>query len=291
MLGLVHLRLARGAGSAQGFAMDMVNPPVRPATHFDFGRNWAAFADQLPEGAIERASQGLERLGLTALAGKTFLDIGCGSGVHAVAAMKKGAIVSGIDVDRVCVETANAMARRADTPVFAKQCSILSPSIQDLGTFDVVYSWGVLHHTGAVWDAIDAAASLVAKNGTLAIALYERTPLCSAWAVEKQLYTKAPPFARAMIRGPFSVARLLASSIRQRRSPVGILRDYKGDRGMDFWRDADDWLGGYPYQPTRAAEVIAFVEQRGFRSVRTRIVRPNIGVFGTGCSEFVFSAE
>lgn len=270
--------------------MDMAIP-IRPETHFDFGRNWAAFAAELPEGAIDRASEGLDRLGLIDLASKTFLDIGCGSGIHAIAAMRRGAIATGIDVDRASVDTANAIARKVEAPAFAHQRSILDPCISDLGKFDIVYSWGVLHHTGDVWRAIAAAAQLVATGGTLAIALYEETPLCALWTREKRFYTKAGPIKRALVRYPFGIARLLASSVYRRENPVTVLRDYATDRGMDFWRDADDWLGGYPYQPTRAAEVIRFVKAMDFQLVRKNVVRPQLGIFGTGCSEFMFCSS
>ncbi|WP_419807673.1 class I SAM-dependent methyltransferase [Sphingomonas sp.] len=271
--------------------MDILVDPTRPSTHFDFGRNWAAYAADLPNDAIDRASEGLERLGLSDLNDRTFLDIGCGSGVHALAAMKKGASVICIDVDNDSVATANALFVSGGFPPVARQQSILDGDVKNLGKFDIVYSWGVLHHTGDVWRAIESAAELVALGGVFAIALYEKAPLCGLWEKEKHFYAKAGPLVRRLIRYPFGAARLLASCLLRRVSPLSMIRHYNADRGMDFWRDADDWLGGYPYQSTRADEVIGFVEALGLRLRHKSVVRPSLGVFGTGCSEFVFNAR
>lgn len=39
---------------------------------------------------------------------------------------------------------------------------------------------------------------------------------------------------------------------------------YEQERGMSWWRDIEDWLGGLPYEVSSPSEVRARVEARGF---------------------------
>jgi len=183
-------------------------------SHFAFGRNWADFARSLDEERIRQAEMDLSRM-VGDIRGKTFLDIGCGSGIHSVAAARLGAVVTVVDLDPVSVETARAVSRR-----FAPGCDVMLASVFDIDRqFDVVYSWGVLHHTGAMWDAIAHAATLVAPEGRLAVALYARTPFCGLWRIEKKLYTASPRLVQAVMRGAYKavfIAGLLVSG----RNPI-----------------------------------------------------------------------
>jgi 2-polyprenyl-6-hydroxyphenyl methylase/3-demethylubiquinone-9 3-methyltransferase len=111
--------------------------PVRPASHFDFGRNWAEYAETIDEAAVERAKAGLDRLRLSDLHGKTFLDIGCGSGIHALAAARQGATVTALDVDRDSVDTTNRLFAAHGRTAVAIQRSIFDACPADLGTFDI----------------------------------------------------------------------------------------------------------------------------------------------------------
>jgi 2-polyprenyl-6-hydroxyphenyl methylase/3-demethylubiquinone-9 3-methyltransferase len=152
--------------------------------------------------------------------------------------------------------------------------------------WDVVYSWGVLHHTGNMWAAIERAAAQVAPGGVLAIALYRRTPLCTAWAVEKRLYSGAPAAAQACMRALFK-GMYLAGVIAGGRSPSRYIKEYHA-RGMDWHHDVHDWLGGYPYESTAPDEVVSFLTERGFELERsfTHPARA-AGLFGSHCDEFV----
>jgi 2-polyprenyl-6-hydroxyphenyl methylase/3-demethylubiquinone-9 3-methyltransferase len=70
------------------------------------------------------------------------------------------------------------MALRQRSGIDADRWQIMQGSVldsafmQQLPMADVVYSWGVLHHTGAMWPAIDAAAACVQADGLFAIAIY-----------------------------------------------------------------------------------------------------------------------
>lgn len=149
-------------------------------THFAFGKNWAAFADKIQESEIAEAVAGLSRFFAgESLAGKRFLDIGCGSGLHSLAALRLGAAeVVAVDLDPDSVETARAVLghHASDTSVWrVQQASVFALDPTAMGTFDVIYSWGVLHHTGDMMRALRQAASLVKPGGLFIFALYRKT--------------------------------------------------------------------------------------------------------------------
>lgn len=255
---------------------------TKTAGRFEFGANWQAFLDSVDTEAIAEAERGLLRL-LPAerLAGSTFLDIGSGSGLHALAARRLGAEVTAIDIDP---ESVGATRRLLGAAADVRQANILDVK---LGRYDIVYSWGVLHHTGAMWQAIDKAAALVKPGGLLVLALYQRTPFCGFWHTEKRFYTAAPKPLRAIIRGAYGAA-LLARIGLGGRNPFKYVRNYKTARGMNFWTDVHDWLGGYPYESVEPESLVRHLKRAGFVPVIERPLPKSIGLFGTGCCEFSF---
>jgi 2-polyprenyl-3-methyl-5-hydroxy-6-metoxy-1,4-benzoquinol methylase len=186
-------------------------------------------------------------LGREKLDGLRFLDIGSGSGLFSLVASKMGAAVTSFDFDEDSVRTTESVlahSPRDDWRVM--RGSILDRSfISTLGTFDVVYAWGVLHHTGDMWAALDNAAALVRPTGTLVVSLYRKTPLCAVWRAEKRLYAGALPSLQTTIRTLYKAAFVAALAVRG-RNPITYARDYKRNRGMEWSADVHDWLGGYP---------------------------------------------
>jgi len=254
--------------------------------HFDFGANWQRFVDKMDVEALDEAERGLLKLiPANRLEGATFLDIGSGSGLHALAAKRLGARVTAIDIDKNSVE---ATRKLLGTGADVRQLSILES--HGLGRFDIVYSWGVLHHTGAMWRAIDSAAALVKPGGLLVLALYQRTPFCGFWKVEKRLYTAAPRPARAVIRALYTAA-LLSRQALAGKDPFSYVKNYKAARGMDFFTDVHDWLGGYPYESVDPADLMEHVGKLGFTPVVEHALPKSIGVFGAGCCEFTLRRE
>jgi len=266
----------------------------RLETHFAFGENWQSFVRTVDEERIALAVQSLERLLPDGAArGKTMLDIGCGSGLSMLAAGRLGAArVDGVDIDPASAAAARALLSQH---LSNDRWSVREGSVFDLSpeeqTYDIVHSWGVLHHTGDMWPAIDKAARLVAPGGTLVLALYRKTPLCGFWKREKRLYAACGPFMQRALRGLYRgvfFAGLLATG----RNPSRYIRDYRNARGMDFSHDVHDWLGGHPYESVAPAEISGFLSQRGFRLIRTfEKPAPIVGLLGSHCDEFVAIRE
>jgi 2-polyprenyl-6-hydroxyphenyl methylase/3-demethylubiquinone-9 3-methyltransferase len=262
---------------------------------FKFGDNWLKFIADLNEHQITDAQESLQRLlGRTHLSGLTFLDIGSGSGLSSLVAHKLGARVLAFDFDPDSVASTQSLHDKyfpGDDAWIVEQGSILDSSFtQGLGTFDIVYSWGVLHHTGAMWTALERAAQLVAPRGILTIALYRKTPLCGAWRIEKRLYSAAPNALQNIIRGAYYTAYLAGLSATG-RNPSAYIRGYKSTRGMNWYRDVHDWLGGYPYESASPDEIKNRLGRLGFTVIRSFERRAGLGLFGTGCDEFVCRRE
>lgn len=238
---------------------------------------------------MARAMADLERLA-GGLEGRTFLDVGCGSGLHAVAALRLGArSVRAIDYDPHSVATTRAVLARfaGDGDWRVERGDATEPSGLPPGPFDVVYSWGVLHHTGDMWRAIENTASRVGPGGRLALALYVKTPLCAAWGVEKRAYARHA-WLRPLVKYPFAGALLAARAVRN-RDAISHVRDYRKRRGMEFLVDVDDWLGGYPYDSVVPAELESRVGALGFHLLERFNVRARSGIAGAGCGEWRFA--
>ena len=264
-------------------------------SHFEFGKNWASYARLVTEAHVQEAVRSLRRLAGGELSGKRVLDIGCGSGVHALAALRLGAReVVAVDIDSDSVATTQALlrARAAEQAWSTRQASIFDLPNGSPGLFDVVYSWGVLHHTGDMYRALRMAAELVAPQGQFIFALYRRTRLCWLWKVEKKWYLGAAPAAQARARSAYVALFRVGISIAKRCSFSRYLAEYGQRRGMDFYHDVHDWLGGWPYESISPAQTERFMTSLGFRRVRA-FARAGVelGLFGSGCDEYVYARK
>jgi 2-polyprenyl-3-methyl-5-hydroxy-6-metoxy-1,4-benzoquinol methylase len=266
---------------------------VARGERFAFGKNWQEFLRIIDETRIRQAEDSLAAmLREPTLVGKSFLDIGCGSGLFSLAARRLGARVHSFDFDADSVACADELRRRyfqGDLQWRIEQASVLEPRYMSaLGTFDVVYSWGVLHHTGRMWDATDAACRLVAPGGKLYIALYNDLGTRSTrWRAIKRAYNKLPLFVRpaltAIVMLPQELKAFSRALIKGRPASYFDLWTDDNQRGMNRWRDMVDWVGGYPYEVATPEAVFEFCRQRGFSLTNLRC-----GGVGLGCNEFVF---
>lgn len=260
--------------------------------HFAFGKNWASYAKVVTEEQIGEAVKGLRRLVGGGLDGKRLIDIGCGSGLHALAALRLGAAeVVAVDVDPDSVATTREMLalHAAGKAWKVMKVSVFELNRDGLGTFDVVYSWGVLHHTGDMHRAIRLAATLVGPDGLFVVALYRKTRLCWFWKREKKWYSGAGPLGQAIAKTIYTLAFRLTLALHG-RSFGRRVAEYRGNRGMDFYHDVHDWLGGWPYESISPADVRSLMRTLHMKEVR-EFVMPGIssGMPGSGCDEYVYS--
>ncbi|HEY6119674.1 MAG TPA: class I SAM-dependent methyltransferase [Pyrinomonadaceae bacterium] len=268
---------------------------VAGGDRFEFGKNWSRFLALLSEARIKDAEQSLKQmLEIDNLAGRSFLDIGSGSGLFSLAARRLGARVHSFDFDPQSVACTAELRRRyfpEDSLWRIEEGSVLDDEyVKSLGLFDVVYSWGVLHHTGNLWKALGHAQLPVAPGGKLFIALYNDTGSQSArWKWIKRTYNRLP----GVLRVPFTIAVAAPAEAKDIIRMIVTLRpgqyirdwkEYEQKRGMNRWRDIVDWVGGYPYEVSTPDEVFNFFRARGF--VLTKL---NCGRVGLGCNQFVFS--
>lgn len=263
---------------------------TKVTTRYEFGRNWGEFAERLPEKAVDEAIAGMARLiRPEEMLGRRVLDIGCGSGLHALAALRLGAkSVHGIDLDPDSVATAQVLLTR-----FApgKAWTLEQRSVFDsagLDHYDIVYSWGVLHHTGDMDRAIHRAVERALPGGLVCLALYRRTPMCRLWRAEKWAYTNAPNWLRRVIEVGYIMSFRAGLAITG-RSHRDYVAQYVRQRGMEWMTDVRDWLGGYPYQSISEAEMLAMASRLGLTPLRRFCRKPGLGLLGTGCDEYVFT--
>jgi 2-polyprenyl-6-hydroxyphenyl methylase/3-demethylubiquinone-9 3-methyltransferase len=253
------------------------------SAHFAFGENWESYSKLIDAEKIIAAVNDLSEF-VGPLPGRSFLDIGCGSGLSSLAALRLGAgPLVAIDIDPKSVETTRrVIAHHAPDQICLPQTiSVLSGDFDGLGQFDVVYSWGVLHHTGQMKLAIERAAVKVKTGGLLALALYRKTPFCWAWRIEKWLYSRSPRVIQELLFWPYKLALNAFYFLRS--------RGRADRRGMDLDHDIRDWLGGYPYESATPAEIDSMVLPLGFRKVKQNLNRIRLwGIMGAGCSEYLY---
>lgn len=266
---------------------------------FKFGKNWSNFLLHLNDVRIRKAEESLrEMLELPDLRGKKFLDIGSGSGLFSLAARRLGARVHSLDYDPDSVACTQELRRRYfpdDSSWSVEEASILDEThMKRLGVFDVVYSWGVLHHTGEMWRAIENAAGATAAGGTLFIAIYNDQGAASQrWWRIKRRYNRLPlvlrvPYA-VMVMGYHEAKSLFWSLVKLH--PLRYVREWSeyqetSMRGMSRWHDLIDWVGGYPFEVAKPEIIFEFLKSRGFRLAKLKTCTG-----GWGCNEYVFTKD
>jgi 2-polyprenyl-3-methyl-5-hydroxy-6-metoxy-1,4-benzoquinol methylase len=270
--------------------MDGHTSEVAAGQRFEFGKNWGSFLRTLDEDRIERAVRSLRQmLECDDLTGKTFIDVGSGSGLFSLAARRLGARVHSFDFDPQSVGCTRELKRRYfpdDEAWVVENGSALDNSyVRRLGEFDVVYSWGVLHHTGRMWAALENVVDLVAPKGLLFIAIYNDQGTRSLrWTKVKRLYNRLPQSLRFLVVVPSTIALTWRPFVKDLLNgrPLRRFREYRAQRGMSYWHDVIDWVGGYPFEVAKPEQIFDFYKERGF--LLTKLTTDS----GLGCNQFVF---
>ena len=257
---------------------------------FGFGSNWSSFVNKkFSDEKLESSIDAFKRFTkLDCLKEYDFLDIGCGSGLHSLAALKLNARkITSFDFDPNSVES--TLKIRELNSVNAENWQILEGSVLDiefvskLGKYNFVYSWGVLHHTGNVWLALENAASTVSNNGYFYIALYsfDVQPDPDFWLLIKKRYVGSGFISKKILEFWYLFRFVLGSSF------LTLIKypftKEKRFRGMDLMTDIRDWLGGWPMEFVWDAEVVDYLKKLNFNLLEIKT--------GEACTEFLFVKE
>ena len=265
-----------------------------PEGRFEFGKNWSRFLGVLNGDRISEAEYSLRTmLEVEDLCGKSFLDAGSGSGLFSLAARRLGARVHSFDDDPQAVACAAELRRRyfhQDSDWKIERGSVLDMNfLKSLGQFDILYCWGVLHHTGAMWKAIENVALPVFPGGRLFISIYNDQGVRSkAWRLVKKTYNSLPsvfrlPFALLVMLPREALGFFAAAATAKPWMYIRSWTEYYKSRGMSRWHDLIDWVGGYPFEVAKPEEVLDFYRKRGFILIKLKTCGG-----GLGCNEYVF---
>jgi 2-polyprenyl-6-hydroxyphenyl methylase/3-demethylubiquinone-9 3-methyltransferase len=270
---------------------------VSAGDRFAFGKNWTSFLAVLDDRRISEAQTSLKAmLGVADLAGKSFLDAGSGSGLFSLAARRLGARVTSFDYDPQSVACTRELKRRyfdGDSDWTVQEASVLDLDyLTSLGQFDVVYSWGVLHHTGAMWTALRHVETKVAEQGLLFIAIYnDQGPTSKRWLAVKKLYNRLPTWLgllfAVLVYFPFEFKMFLGQTLRGRPAAYfSAIANYKAKRGMSWSHDKIDWIGGLPFEVAKPEVIFEFYTARGYQLIKLATCGG-----GLGCNQYVFKRQ
>lgn len=272
---------------------------IAAGDRFAFGENWTRFLTVLNDERIHKAENSLKSMLETeTLEGKTFLDIGSGSGLFSLVARRLGATVHSFDFDEQSVACTKELKKRYfpdDESWVIQSGSVLDTNYLDqLDQFDIVYSWGVLHHTGQMWKALENASNRVKENGSLFISIYnDQGGQSNRWRIMKKLYNKLPsplkPVYAFLILGPRELKFFTLATLKGKPQEYfdSVFNYSKNSlRGMNYTHDLIDWIGGYPFEVATPEAIFDFYRDRNYELRKLGTSKGDIA-----CNQFVFKKK
>ena len=265
---------------------------------FQFGDNWLNFSKKLNNQKIKIAENDLKNFIKINLKNKKFLDIGCGSGLSSLAAVNLGAKVVSFDIDKNSIKASKYLKKVYN--INSKDWKILSGNVLNknflkiLGKFDIIYCWGVLHHTGNMYLGLNNLILNSKKNTLLYLALYNDEGLNSkVWLIIKKFYNILPTIffkkiffyliliLNILIVDIFALANL--RNFKAIKELVYKIKNYENSRGMTYINDQLDWIGGYPFEVAKPQIIINFFKEKKFKLIKVKFNK------GYGNNMYLFS--
>ena len=213
--------------------------------------------------------------------------------MYSLAARRLGAKVHSFDYDPQSVSCTTELKSRyfpEDRDWAIESGDALDQKyLNSLGKFDVVYSWGVLHHTGDMWNALHNASQLVDSNGLFYVSIYNDQGGRSKRMLKiKKIYNLIPNGLKWIIWMPMLIKLWWRNTLRdliQDGKFFSTWRNYAQveARGMSAFTDVIDWVGGLPFEVAKPEEIFDFFAERNFVLKRLKTCGG-----GIGCNEFVF---